>query len=193
MLLDLIKSQLSQGAVTEISNRLGIDPGVAGTAVNALLPSLLGGLANNAQSPDGAQGILAALDRDHNGSVMDDLGGFISQLSGGGSQDGSKIVNHILGDKSETLAQGVSQQTGIGMGQVMGLMSTLAPIVMGALGKQKNEQGLDVAGLAGMLMGQKQGMQEAGLGSLLSLLDSNKDGNIMDDAMGMLGNFFGKK
>ena len=66
-LLDLLGSQLNSGAVQQISGRLGADRNATSTAA---LPLLLGALAKNASSPDGARQLHDALARDHDGSRL---------------------------------------------------------------------------------------------------------------------------
>jgi hypothetical protein len=53
------------------------------------------------------------------------------------------------------------------------LLMTLAPLLMGALGKAKQEQGLDALGLSSMLAGEAKQIQQGasgGLGSLLGMV-----------------------
>jgi hypothetical protein len=74
----------------------------------------------------------------------------------------------------------------------------LAPVVMGALGQTKRQQKIDSGGLSGLL---EQEVSRAGggsqLGGLLSLLDTDKDGSVIDDVAKigsrLLGGFLGKK
>ena len=71
-----------------------------------------------------------------------------------------------------------------------GLLENLAPLVMGYLGRQRQSQGLDAAGIAGMLLGAKtQAKQQSGgaMDLLGSILDRDGDGSMLDDIGGMLG------
>ena len=80
----------------------------------------------------------------------------------------------------------------------MKMLQMLAPIVLGALGQQKKENNLDAGGLnalTSMLSGTLGGNEKASgiMGLVTNMLDANKDGNVVDDIMGMVGNFFGGK
>ena len=92
----LLGQVLGSGNVGAISQAIGADESTTSTAIQAALPMLLGGLARNAQSEDGASSLSGALDRDHDGSVLDDIAGFVM---GGGAQqsNGAGILGHIFG------------------------------------------------------------------------------------------------
>ncbi|MBS1807797.1 MAG: DUF937 domain-containing protein [Acidobacteria bacterium] len=191
----LLGQVLSGGNVGAISQAIGADESTTSTAIQAALPMLIGGLARNAQSDDGASALAGALDRDHDGSVLDDIAGFVM---GGGAQqsNGAGILGHIFGGNQPAVEQGVSQASGLDLGTVAKLLPLLAPIVMGYLGRQKQEQGLDVASLAGMLGGAQQQMQEQQsplMGMLSAVLDQNRDGSMVDDAIRLAGGFLSRR
>lgn len=194
-LMDLVQQQLSGDAVEKMASNAGVDASQAQGALSSIIPTLLGGLSRNAASPDGANALFSALDRDHDGSVLNDITGFFG--NGGDAQNGDKIVNHILASDKDNVQQGLAASSGLNVGQIAGLMGQVAPFLMGLLGQQKAQQGLDVSGLAGLLGGQQQNVQAAApagiMGMITGFLDQNKDGNVMDDAMNMIGGFFNKK
>ena len=57
---------------------------------------------------------------------------------------------------------------------------------MGAVSKEKKSQGLDSAGLTGLLSHEKKTAQsDSGtMGMISNLIDQNDDGSIIDDLMG---------
>lgn len=171
-LLQVLQGQLSDDVLDNLSQHIGAEKEQTATAASGIFSALLGGLANNASSENGLSALGSALDQDHDGSVIDDLmgmvGGMVTQGQGRGTTNGLGILGHILGDQQESTAQQVSQSSGLNLGQVMKLMPILAPIVMGVLGKARNQGGLDLGSIASILMGGGQQQQsQGGLGDLL--------------------------
>lgn len=191
-LTELLMSRLSGGDVEQLSNRIGADRDATGKALSAVVPLLFSAMARNAGTEEGRQGLDRAVARDHDGSVLDQVS---SLFSSGGTTDGNAILGHVLGERRAQVEQGVSRASGLASNQASDLMAMVAPLVMGALGRARAEQGLDASGLAGLLAGERT--REAGaLGGLAGLLDRDGDGSIADDVLGGLarglkGRFFG--
>jgi hypothetical protein len=185
-MLDMLQQRLGGNAVNQISQQLGTDPATTQGAIAAALPMLVGALARNAQDPGKAGALANALGR-HDGSVLDDVAGYLGR---GDTSDGAGILGHVLGARRETVQTGLGQAAGIDPSKAGLLLSMLAPLVMGALGKEQREKGLDTGGLAGMLGGEQQRAADAApgvMGMLSSFLDRDHDGSVMDDIGGMLG------
>ena len=156
-LQDLLGPQKGSEAVDQISQQVGAEPSMVNSAIQAALPSILGGLANNASDPQQAQSLDQALEQDHDGGILDNLGGLGGMIFGQQETprqaDAGGILGHILGGGQGQVAQDVSQQTGLPTGQVAQILMMLAPIVMGYLGQQKRQQGVGADGLGGLLGG----------------------------------------
>jgi hypothetical protein len=191
-LLQQLTSQLSGGNLDALSQQLGVDQGTANQAIQAALPMILGAMAKNASSPDGAQALTQALQKDHDGSILDNLGGFLGSSDNG---SGSGILGHVFKASLPMIISSVSKMSGMQEGQAGSLLENLAPVVMGALGKQQRQQGLDAGGIADILSGMTQQARgtstqgSAALDMLSNILDRDGDGNMMDDIGGMLGKF----
>jgi hypothetical protein len=191
---DMLMQQLSGNAVSQISQKIGADTGMTSQAIAMATPLLMSALARNASNPQGAQALHQALNQDHNGGILDNVAGFL----GGNPQaaNGAGILGHVLGDQRGAVQNGLAQQTGLDANASGQLLEMLAPMVMGALGKTQQQQGLDVNGLASMLGNHQQTAQASSpdmMGMLSGLLDMNKDGNPMDDIGRIAGQFFGKR
>ena len=196
---DLLGQQQGTEAVGQISQQVGAEPSLVNSAIQMALPAILGGLANNASTPQGAESLNNALERDNHAGILDNLGGLggLGSLAGailGGGQPASPqlnaggILGHILGSSQGPVAQEVSNKTGLGVGQVAQILMMLAPLVMGYLGKQKQEQNLDAGGLAAVLGGAQQQARSSGnpmIDMASSFLDQDKDGSSLDDIASM--------
>lgn len=191
-LISMITSQLGGGAVDRIAGRIGADRSTTQGAIGAAVPLLVTALAKNAATPEGAKSLDKAIEKDHDGGLLDNLSGFLGNPA---VANGAGILEHMLGGKKESVAGGLSKGTGLSAGQSTQLLAILAPIVMAALGKTKKSQGFDVGGLASMLAGEKQAAARQGgglLGGLAGMLDADGDGSAIDDIGKMAGKFFGK-
>jgi hypothetical protein len=195
-LMGMLSQALGRNAISQMSRSIGADRESTSTAIAAALPLLVGALSKNAASRGGASSLLSALDRDHDGSILDDVGGF---FSGAGSGDGDAILGHVLGGRRArgSVETGVSRASGIDPASVAKLMAILAPLVMGALGRVQRSQGLDASGLGSLLGAERQSVERNApdaMATLSRLLDADGDGSALDDmtnlGTSLLGTFF---
>ncbi len=191
-LTEMLMRQLGGSAISQISNKIGADPGTTSKAMAIAVPLLIAALARNSSTPAGAQALNQAVARDHDGSILDDLGGFFGNTQ---AANGAGILGHLLGDRRNDAENGLAQNTGLDAGAAGQLLETLAPLVMGALGKTQQQQGLDANGLSAYLGDQQQQAQAASpdvMGMLGNLLDSNQDGSVLDDVSRLAGKIFNR-
>ena len=198
---DLLGQQQGTQAVEQISRNLGANSSTVNSAIQMALPMILSGLAKNAQQPEGAESLNNALEKDQHGGLLENLMGYL----GGGiptpqeatrQTNGNGILDHIFGGRQTQVANEVSQQSGLDAGQVAQLLITLAPIVMGFLGKKKQEEGLGADGLSGWLGGQQEQLQSSGnpmVDMASRILDKDGDGSAMDDLASMAFGYFTNK
>ena len=195
-LQDLLGPQQGTEAVEQISQNVGAEPSAVNNAIQAALPMILGGLANNASDPQGAQSLNNALEQDHDGSLLGNLGGLGGMIFGGQQAaappprqaDAGGILGHIFGNSQGQVAQQVSEQSGLSMSQVAPILMMLAPIVMSYLGKQKQQQGVGPEGLGGLLGGLLGGGASQAMPQTTgspSMFDRDGDGSSMDDIASM--------
>jgi hypothetical protein len=145
----------------------------------------------NTDQPDGAESLFNALNRDHDGSILDNLGGF---LGGAASGPGDGILGHVLGGKRRSVETGLSRMSGLDMGSIAKLLPILAPIIMGFLGRTQKQRGFDANSLSEFLTGERQRAQSrdpGGMGVLGDLLDTNDDGQVIDDVVKLGGSLLG--
>ena len=196
-LMQMLQEQLSSQALGALQKQTGADGGQIQQAAMAALPMLLGGLAKNAESEDGAKSLWSALDKDHDGGMLDNLSDFFG--SGQAQQQGKGILGHVLGGRQQQVEQVVAKASGMnaqGAGQTL---AALAPVVMGMIGKMQSQKQIGGLGQLTELLGQesqqlRKNPQTGGL--LSSLMDADGDGDVdISDIMSrgsLLGRFFRK-
>ncbi len=204
-LLDLLQGQLDDNLIGQLSQQLGgADRQTTQKAAQGAMSTLISALAKNAMNPQKAPGLVNALEKDHDGSILDN----ISNLIGGNvapqqarAANGAGIIKHLLGDQQSGAVDMVSKMSGLDSSKTSNLMATLAPIVMGMLGQQKRQQGLDISGIAGLLSNTVNQQRSSGnplMDMATRFLDKDGDGSALDDVAGMvgkglLGRLFGRK
>jgi hypothetical protein len=186
-ILDLVGQQLGGNTVGQISQQIGSDPNSTAQAIQMALPMLVGGLAHNAQNPQGAAALDSALDS-HDPGLLDNVAGFLGGgaggggaaalgglLGGGGGGGGlggmlgsvlaggaaGKILGHVLGGRQPGVEQGIGRATGLNQGQVGKLLLILAPLVMAALAKRRQQaQQTGGGGVGEVLQQERQQVEE---------------------------------
>ena len=139
--LDSLHSELSDARVQRISDRIGADPDRTRTAIDDALPLLLGALGAEAADPNAAPGLRQALAEDHDGTLLDDLDGYLDGKVSGRRADGSGILKHTLGDRQSVAEDAVAKKSGLTMQSIGPLLTLLAPIVMNMLGRKQQQSG----------------------------------------------------
>lgn len=189
VITQMITQKIAGAAAGQLAQRLGVSEGTAQTAVQLAVPVIVAALARNASQPQGAQDLHQAVASDHDGSILDQL---TSYLGNPQAANGSGILGHVLGGERTAVESNLAQATGMDQNSAGSLLEMVAPLVMGAVGREQQQNGLDPNGLSQFLAQQQQAQPaEPGLmGSISSMLDSNRDGNVTDDLSRIAGNFF---
>ncbi len=190
-ILKLINEQINnQATLKKLGKSVGADPSQVQQLAQLGMPTLLQALGKNASTSEGAEALAGALD-DHQDDNVNNLEEFLNNVN---SDDGAKILQHIFAGKNDMVKKNLAKQTGLKKSQVSGLMTQLAPLLLGALGQQKKEDNLDASGIAGLLSGLTAQSGNNGLmGMVTNLLDSDNDGSIVDEVGGIFKKLFKKK
>lgn len=190
-LQDLLGHEQGTQAVNQIGTQIGADNSMVTSAITMALPMIVSAMASKATQPEVQQEIV-----NNNGGILDNIGGFLGNSSGATSMGGSILGMLLGGGQQSQIAQTVSNQSGLSMGQTASLLMMLAPMVMAYFGRQQSQQGLDAGGIGAMLGQQQQQIQQQqpGIAGMLGgMLDRDGDGSSMDDLMGLAGQFLNRK
>lgn len=193
MNLEALLGLLQGQDLGKLAEQVGGNEGQVKSGVMAALPAMLTALSKNTGTEKGAQELSNALETKHDGSILNNLSGYLSNPD---LKDGAGILNHLFGSQTSNVANAVSQSSGLDSNGSMKILQMLAPVLMGMLGQQKKQNNLDAEGIGNLtsMLASNFG-SEAGASGIMdvvtNLLDANKDGNVMDDIMGMVGKIFG--
>ena len=190
-----VNRHLTDKVVVQLTRQLGAqNPNVVKAASQMISELLLQAISRDASNQNRGGGLFGAIERDHDGGILGDLLGVLSgqkQVNNPKTLNGEGIVAHLLGDNQFEAAKVIGQQSGLEFFKTGVLMQLVAPIVMGVVGQKRKSNGLDLGGLAQVLLGgggggQQQSGQGSAAGNILGkLLDRDGDGNMMDDLLNM--------
>lgn len=193
----MIEMLRRSGGIDAVSRDLGISPVVAAAGTEALLPAVLGGFRKHAEGAGGGTAGLGAMI-----AMLAGLGGgslAVSVLGPDATEvdKGNDVLGQIFGSKdtSRTVAADAGSKTGIDPAVLKKMLPILAMLVGGYLSARAGGSGTSASeagggGLDSILgSGSAAPAQGGGLGGLGSILDMNRDGNPLDDIIGMAGKF----
>jgi hypothetical protein len=158
-IIDMVHQQLGQGEIQQISQKLGIDPATAQQAVQAAVPTIVGGMAGKAEQPGGANALQSAIDAHAGaGGASGGLGNILADTSAGG------LLGRVLGEHKPAVQERVQQASGLDAAKAQQLMTMLGPVIMRAIAQHQasGQSQSGGQGLGGLL---KEAAQAAGAGS----------------------------
>ncbi len=186
-LLQTLTESMGDDFLSQVTSSLGSDTEKTKGALDMALPLLMGALNKN-NAADKGEGLLSAVSKKHDGSIFNNLSELISNPDAG---EGKGILGHLFGGNEENAEKMLATQAGISESESGNILKILAPMVMGAIGKnasEKSSSGFDISSLSALVSGgAKESDEKSSLSSslLTSFLDQNGDGNIADDLIGM--------
>lgn len=189
-LIDLITGKTGVQAATQVENKFDIGKNQIITLLVVATPLIISYLRKKSENTEEAEALDKALDKDHDGSILDQ-----PELLENRRDEGSSILNHIFGSKKTEIEQQLSQNTGISMDKIGGVLAMLAPLIMGYIGREKQQSQANAGGLRELLGNILGGTQNTtGSPSLQDIFGqflggSSGTNNTLNDILGqVLGN-----
>ena len=175
-LIDLITGNAGNQVAEQAENKFGISKNQIIALMAVAAPVIISYLRKKSNDdPQEAEALNNALDKDHDGSILNDP----SQVEAR-QQEGGSILSHIFGGEKANVENQLSQNTGISMDKIGPILGMLAPLIMGYIGKQKQQSGVTSGGGLGDLLG---GI----LGGAQSQAQSQPSSPLNDILAGVLG------
>ena len=191
-LIELITGNAGNQVASQAENKFGISKNQIIALLAVAAPLVISYLRKKSQEdPNEAEALNNALDKDHDGSILDNPAQVESRL-----QEGGSILDHIFGGQKGQVENQLSQNTGISMDKIGPVLAMLAPLIMGYIGKEKQSSGVNSRGGLGDLLGgilggaQNQAQAEPSnplndiLGSVLGGGNQQSSGNPLNDILG---------
>ncbi|REC77095.1 hypothetical protein DRF60_11785 [Chryseobacterium elymi] len=189
-LIDLLTGNTSNQVAEQAENKFGISRNQIIALLAVAAPLVISYLRKKSQDANEAEALNNALDKDHDGSILDDASQAEARQAEGGS-----ILDHIFGGQKSTVENQLSQNTGISIDKIGPILAMLAPVIMGYIGKEKQQNNVGAGGLGDLLGGilgnasnQAQEQQSNPLndilGSVLGGGQAQSGGNPLNDILG---------
>lgn len=189
-LIDLLTGNSSNQVAEQAENKFGISKNQIIALLAVAAPLVISYLRNKSQDANEAEALNNALDKDHDGSILDNPSQAIERES-----EGNSILDHIFGSNKTNVENQLSANTGISMDKIGPILAMLAPVIMGYIGKEKQQNNVGAGGLGDLLGGilggasQQAQTQQSNplndiLGSVLGGGQSQSSGNPLNDILG---------
>lgn len=190
-LIDLLTGNTGNQVAEQAENKFGISKNQIIALLAVATPLVISYLRNKSQDNKEAEALNNALDKDHDGSILNDT----SQLEARQNEGGS-ILSHVFGSEKGNVENQLSQNTGISIDKIGPILAMLAPVIMGYIGKEKQQNNVGAGGLGDLLGGilggaqtQAQQQQSNPLNDILGSVlggggQSQSSGNPLNDILG---------
>jgi Bacterial protein of unknown function (DUF937) len=161
-LVSEIADVLPPTIVSRIASALGLNQTSTQKAIVAAIPAILAALASSVSKPQGVAKLNDVVAKQEPG-VLSSLASVIGEPGQKALIDqGAGVLSALIGGKtSSALTSAVGRYAGIEGGGAKNLLGLLAPLVLGVLGHEKRDSGLDASGLANLLTSQQSNIARA--------------------------------
>jgi outer membrane protein OmpA-like peptidoglycan-associated protein len=145
---------------------LGESQGATQSALNSLLPAVIGGIAQKGATAQGASGLMSLI----NGANLDvaSLGNIAGLFGAGGSGVNAllkagtgSLVPGLFGDKAGALVNALSSSSGVKSASATNLLAMVVPLILMFLKKFIGDKGLNASSLSSLLSSQGPNLQGA--------------------------------
>lgn len=150
----------------QLSKQLGISKSVAQQIVPQVVPMILGGLKKQKDTQGGTARVDKILNKHGSADVLGDIAGLCATKAVEKKHDPG--LGGLLGDSGIQATKLLAKNFKLDPSVAQKIIPMVAPIVLGALLKKRDADGVGSKGIA-------------------SLLDADGDGSILDDIGGFLG------
>ncbi|HEY8570554.1 OmpA family protein [Microbulbifer sp.] len=155
-LLEMAVRHLGSTGLSALGNALGLPDGKSESAFTASAASVLAGMLNKAGSESGLGTLLNMATKSTSMDLSSPVDIFTTPDKMTSLQDlGGNIVDSLFGNKRDGVVNVLTSALGLSGNKGGSLLRIAAPVIMSLVGKLVKSKGLNMEGLAALLLGQK--------------------------------------
>lgn len=155
-LLEMAVRHLGSTGLSALGNALGLPDGKSESAFTASAASVLAGMLNKAGSESGLGTLLNMATKSTGMDLSSPVDIFTTPDKMTSLQDlGGNIVDTLFGNKRDGVVNTLTSALGLSGNNGGSLLRIAAPVIMSLVGKLVKSKGLNMEGLAALLLGQK--------------------------------------
>lgn len=163
--IDEFMKTLGPQVTKELSSKMNINQNIAKKLLPQIAPLILGGLKRQKDNFGGAERVDHILNKYGSASALENIAGIFTK--GVKEKNPDPALGGLLGNSGLQAVSLLAKQFNLKGDQAKQLIPMLAPIILGALTKKRDADGVGSSGIA-------------------ALLDQDGDGSILDDVAGFL-------
>src|SRR5687768_5177719 len=161
-LIDLFKSTVSETLIYQSSDLLGESVESTTSAVNSLIPSILGSIIQKGNTDSGSQELISYMASNNIDDTV--LHNLPNVLTGGPEVEtlkanGVDILRFLVGDHVSGMIDWVASNNGLRTSSASTLLKIVATLWMAAIAKVVKEKNLNASGLKDLLLSQNESVR----------------------------------
>lgn len=182
-LLDSFRNLLTPDTVSSVASRFGESESGISRGLTSGFGAILLGLLNKTSDTGAMRDVHGLVTEATAGTDGPAEGGLTSLLGGGTAAVGtlgSRLLSMVFGGNGAAVSDAIGRTSGVKSTTASSILSILAPVVLGILGRRVRDEGLSANGLTSLLTneaGSIRNMAPAGLASLIGLGTSAAPGD----------------
>lgn len=155
MATNLLNQLITKDTIAQLAKSTKADEGQVESLLTSALPVLMQNMANNASTKEGKDSLAKALSQH---AAQTNTTNVTTLLKQADTNDGEKILGHLLGGSKNDITDALAAKSGLSNKNTLMLLATLAPVLMGLVGNEKEksakkDDGLDLGDLISVMGG----------------------------------------
>lgn len=155
MATNLLNQLITKDTIAQLAKGTKADEGQVESLLTSALPVLMQNMANNASTKEGKDSLSKALSQHAAKTNTTNVTTLLKQAD---TNDGEKILGHLLGGSKNDITDALAAKSGLSSKNTLMLLATLAPVLMGLVGSEKEksakkDDGLDLGDLISVMGG----------------------------------------